>query len=59
MKGKKKSDVAVLLDYAGSRKGLTFLGLTFSAELCTLSAGTLVCMQENWTRRRRNILSRR
>ena len=31
MKEKKKSDVAVLLDYAGSRKGLTFLGLFFSA----------------------------
>ena len=26
MKQKKKSDVAVLLDYAGSHKGLTFLG---------------------------------
>ena len=28
MKQKKKSDVAVLLDYAGSHKGLIFLGLT-------------------------------
>lgn len=27
MKQKKKSDVAVLLDYAGNHKGLTFLGL--------------------------------
>ena len=27
MKEKKKSDVAVLLEYAGNRKGLTFLGL--------------------------------
>lgn len=31
MKEKKKSDVSVLLDYAGSHKGLTFLGLTLSA----------------------------
>lgn len=29
MKEKKKSDVAILLDYAGSREGLTFLGLFF------------------------------
>ena len=32
MKEKKKSDVAVLLDYAGNRKGLTFLGLFFFAQ---------------------------
>ena len=31
MKAKKKSDVAVLLEYAGSYKGLTFLGLGLSA----------------------------
>ena len=27
MKQEKKNDVAVLLEYAGSRRGLTFLGL--------------------------------
>ena len=37
MKQKKKSDVAVLLDYAGSHKGLTFLGLTLSAVSMLLS----------------------
>lgn len=31
MKQEKKNDVAVLLDYAGSRRGLTFLGLALSA----------------------------
>lgn len=31
MKEKKKSDLAVLLGYAGSYKGLTFLGLVLSA----------------------------
>ena len=31
MKQRKKSDVAVLLDYAGSRKRLTFLGIGLSA----------------------------
>ena len=31
MKDKKKSDVAVLMDYAGSYKRLTFLGLVLSA----------------------------
>ena len=31
MKQKKKSDVAVLLGYAGSHKGLTLLGLALSA----------------------------
>ena len=31
MKEKKQSDVAVLLEYAGSYKGLTFLGLGLSA----------------------------
>ena len=37
MKGKKKSDVAVLLDYAGSQKGLTFLGLALAAVSMLLS----------------------
>ena len=31
MKEKKQSDLAVLLGYAGSHKGLTFLGLALSA----------------------------
>ena len=31
MKQKKKSDVAVPLDYAGNHKGLTFLGLALSS----------------------------
>ena len=44
MKGKKKSDVAVLLDYAGSRKGLTFLGLTFSAVSMLLSMVPYICI---------------
>ena len=37
MNQKKKSDVAVLLDYAGSHKGLTFLGLALSAVSMLLS----------------------
>ena len=37
MKQKKKSDVAVLLDYAGRSQGLTFLGLTLSAVSMLLS----------------------
>ena len=37
MNQKKKSDVAVLLDYAGSHKGLTFLGLALSAVSMQLS----------------------
>lgn len=45
MKQEKKNDVAVLLDYAGSRRGLTFLGLLyrrcpcFSAWLPTSASG--------------------
>ena len=31
MKQKKKNDIAALLDYAGSHRGLTFLGLGLSA----------------------------
>ena len=37
MKQKKKSDVAVLLDYAGSHRGLTFLGMFLSAVSMLLS----------------------
>lgn len=44
MKKKKKSDVAVLLDYAGSRKGLTFLGLTLSAVSMLLSMAPYICI---------------
>ena len=43
MKQKKKSDVAALLDYAGSHRGLTFLGLALSAAamlLCSTSRAT-------------------
>ena len=36
MKQKKKNDIAALLDYAGSHRGLTFLGLG-------LSAASMVC----------------
>ena len=44
MKQKKKSDVAVLLDYAGSHKGLTFLGLTLSAVSMLLSMAPYICI---------------
>lgn len=37
MKQEKKNDVAVLLEYAGSRRGLTFLGLALSAVSMLLS----------------------
>ncbi len=41
MKREKKSDVAVLLDYAGSHKGLTFLGLALSAVSMLFQHGAL------------------
>ena len=44
MKQKKKSDVATLLDYAGSHKGLTFLGLALSAISMLLSMAPYVCI---------------
>src|SRR5690625_4131830 len=44
MKRKKKSDVAVLLDYAGSRRGLTFLGLALSAVSMLLSMAPYICI---------------
>ena len=44
MKEKKKSDVLVLLDYAGSHKGLTFLGLTLSAVSMVLSMAPYICI---------------
>ena len=59
MKEKKKSDVAVLLNYAGSYKGLTFLGLALSAiamilgmlpYICIwLVARDLIAVAPNWT----------
>ena len=44
MKQKKKSDVAVLLDYAGSHKRLTFLGLALSAVSMLLSMAPYICI---------------
>ncbi|MCR4746879.1 MAG: ABC transporter ATP-binding protein/permease [Clostridiales bacterium] len=44
MKEKKKSDVAVLLDYAGTYKGLTFLGLFFSAIAMVLGMAPYICI---------------
>lgn len=44
MKNEKKSDVAVLLGYAGSRRGLTFLGLALSAVSMLLSMAPYICI---------------
>ena len=44
MKEKKKSSVAILLDYAGSHKGLTFLGLALSAVSMLLSMVPYLCI---------------
>ena len=44
MKQKKKSDLAVLLAYAGSHKGLTFLGLALSAMSMLLSMAPYICI---------------
>ncbi len=44
MKDRKKSDVAVLLDYAGSHKGLTFLGLGLSAVAMILGMAPYICI---------------
>ena len=59
MKQKKKNDIAALLDYAGSHRGLTFLGLGLSAAsmvcsmipyLCIwLAARDLIEVAPNWT----------
>ncbi len=59
MKEKKKNDLAVLLDYAGSYKGLTFLGLGLSGiamilgmlpYICIwLAARDLIAVAPNWT----------
>ncbi|MCM1184744.1 MAG: ABC transporter ATP-binding protein, partial [Roseburia sp.] len=44
MKQEKKNDVAVLLEYAGSRKGLTFLGLVLSAVSMLFSMAPYICI---------------
>ena len=44
MKQEKKNDVAVLLEYAGSRRGLTFLGLALSAVSMLLSMAPYICI---------------
>ena len=44
MKNEKKSDVAVLLGYAGSRRGLAFLGLALSAVSMLLSMAPYICI---------------
>ena len=44
MKDKKQSDVAVLLKYAGSYKGLTFLGLGLSALAMILGMAPYICI---------------
>ncbi|MBR1523292.1 MAG: ABC transporter ATP-binding protein [Lachnospiraceae bacterium] len=44
MKEKKKSDLAVLLDYAGSYKGLTFLGMALSAVAMILGMLPYICI---------------
>ena len=44
MKQKKKNDVAALLDYAGSYRGLTFLGLALSAVSMLLSMVPYICI---------------
>ncbi len=44
MKEKKKSDIAVLLDYAGGYKGLTFLGMGLSAAAMVLGMLPYICI---------------
>ncbi len=44
MKNEKKSDVAVLLGYAGNRRGLAFLGLALSAVSMLLSMAPYICI---------------
>ena len=44
MKEKKQSDVSVLLGYAGSYKGLTFLGLGLSAIAMILGMAPYICI---------------
>ena len=44
MKEKKQSDLSVLLGYAGSYKGLTFLGLGLSAVAMILGMLPYICI---------------
>ncbi len=44
MKQGKKNDVAVLLEYAGSRRGLTFLGMALSAASMLLNMAPYICI---------------
>ena len=44
MKKEKKSDIATLLNYAGSHKRLTFLGLALSAVSMLLSMAPYICI---------------
>ena len=44
MNEKKKSDLAILLDYAGNYKGLTFLGLALSAIAMLLGMLPYICI---------------
>ena len=44
MKQKKKNDIAALLDYAGSHRGLTFLGLGLSAASMVCSMIPYLCI---------------
>ena len=47
MKGNKKSDLAILLDYAGNYKGLTFLGLGLSGVAMVLGMLPYLCNPDN------------
>ena len=44
MKEKKKSDISILLGYAGSYKGLTYLGLALSAIAMILGMLPYICI---------------
>lgn len=44
MKREKKSDLAILLDYAGGHKSLTFLGLALSAVSMLFSMAPYICI---------------
>lgn len=43
METKKQSDLAVLLDYAGNYKGLTYLGLALSAIAMIMGMLPYIC----------------
>lgn len=44
MEQKKKSDLTVLLDYAGNYRGLTYFGLFLSAIAMILGMGPYICI---------------